>query len=189
MATTASEDFTRAGVLLFQVIFSLMFPFLILLTCLASYILTYWCHLPQFAFWALLFGMAFEYAQGHLWAMLALVVVAIVALPLAWVAMREWPVTLSKLIGGWVVVAGLVAAVVWLDTVWPLNWSVWQAVTYGIALLLTCAGLCDALLSTFKMLSLRQPRRGREVVEAQKAHGDARVASEAEAVALLTSNK
>ncbi len=189
MTTSAGEDFGVALAQLIQLVFSLLFPFMVLTACAASAILTFVFHIPQFALWAFLAGAAWSYATTNLWAMLALIAFVVAAFPLAWVAFREHAARASGVIGGWVSVAVFGGGSIWLAFAWPFSGSGWQLIVFAFLLLGTCEVFSQAIIGSLKIAAISRPVPGREVVEAQKAHGDARLAGEAEALSLLNSKK
>ena len=184
-----TEAVVQTSVAFFRLVFSPLFPFLMISTWATANVLVWVFRQPQFGFWVLLPQLFFKYAEAHLWAMIALVLFCLAALPLAWIALREWRATASGTLGTWAVVAVLVAGLIWLNQAWPANGSVFQALIFGIALLLAVGAVVDALVATLKTALQFRPQPGREVVEAQKAHGDARIAEEDEALFQLRSKR
>ena len=183
------EALGQATVALVQIIFSLFFPVIIISTCGASYVLTYGLHLPQFGLWAGLAAMAVAYAQTTPLAMLALGAFVVAALPLAWVGFREHATRVSSTIGGWVTAAIFSGGTLWLAAAWHADYSNIQAVVFAFLLFASCTAIFEALLHTLKLVAQNRPQPGPEVVVAQKAHGDAQLAGEAEALSLLSSKK
>jgi hypothetical protein len=190
MASSATEDILNSLFQLIQIVFSPLFPVILLTTCLAAFLLTFVFHLPQFVLFAYLANSAFDYALGHLWALAALAVFVLAALPLALVGFREHAAKTSSVLGGWIVVALMGGGTIWLANEWAFDdQSSLQQFVFAWLLFCACVGFCQTLTGTLKLIALSRPQPGREVVEAQKAHGDARVAGEAEALSLLNSKR
>jgi hypothetical protein len=183
------EAMGQATVALFQIIFSLFFPVIVISTCAASYVLSFGFNIPQFGLWAGLAGMAVAYAKTTPWAALALIAFVVAALPLAWVGFREHATRVSSTIGGWVTAAIFSGGTLWLAAAWPADYSNMQAVVFAFLLFASCTAIFEALLDTSKLIAQNRPQPGPEVVVAQKAHGDAQLAGEAEALSLLKSRK
>jgi hypothetical protein len=188
MAGSAGEDFAQAFVQAGRLVFSLLFPLILISSCAAAFVLIALGY-PQFAVLGGLAAVVVEYAEAHHWAALLLFVLVAGAIPLARVAYREYETRSSHVIGYWVGAIGLAAFTAWLATAWPPTASGFQGIVFAFLLFGVCGGVCDAVISTLKLREMSRPRRGPEVVEAQKAHGDARLADEAEAVAFLNSKK
>src|SRR5208282_5795725 len=101
MTTTAGEDFGNVVVQLIQIVFSPLFPLMLITLCALSFVLAFAFHLPQFGLFAGLAWMFFDYATKNLWAMLALVVFVVTAFPLTWIGFREHATRTSRVIGYW----------------------------------------------------------------------------------------
>jgi hypothetical protein len=189
MANTPGEDFGQALALFIQIVFSPIFPLLAITLCGVSFLLTFVFGLPQFALMASLSIAAFEYCRGHFWAMAALVFFILAALPLAWVGFKEAETRTSRVIGHWVACAIVGGGILWLASAWPFSGSGFQQIVFAILLFAVWTDVCQTAMITAKLVALSRPQPGPEVVEAQKAHGDATVASDAEAVSLLNFKK
>jgi hypothetical protein len=183
------DGFATAIVALFQLVFSLTFPLMFITLCGVSYVLTDGLHLGQFGLWAWVAGQAVADARTTPWVALALIAFIIAAVPLAWIAFREHATRASGVIGAWVGAAIFCGATLWLASAWSFDYSAMQQYVFAFALLAAWFALCDALMTTLKLVAMNRPQPGPEVVMAQKAHGDARVAGEAEALSLLNSKK
>ena len=189
MSDEMSEGFTQAGVNLFRIVFSLMFPIVFISTCMVAGVLTYGFGIPQFnLLWALPMA-AIGYAATNLWAGVALAVFVLASVPLAWVAFRELALQISNVIGAWVFAIIFCGFSLWLSTSWAYDTSGWQQLCFAFLLFMGWSAVCEALLGTLKLVLQMKPKPGREIVERQKAHGHARVAREDEAVALLRTKK
>ena len=184
-----SDGFAQATVALFQIVFSLFFPVIVLFTCASSYALTFVLHLPQFGLWAGLTMQALAYAKDNHWAALALIGFGLAALPLARIGFREHAARASNVVGGWVAAAIFTGGTMWMASAWPADYSGMQGVVFAFALFASCSAIFEALLHTLKLIDQNRPQPGPEVVVAQKAHGDAQIAGEAEALSLLNSKK
>lgn len=185
MSTSAGEDFGTALGQFLQIIFSPIFPLGLITLCGVSFLLSVTFGMPHFALFFLLALGAVEYARGHLWAMLTLIAIVLGALPLAWVAYKEHVTKVSAVIGHWVFGGLWGAGVLWLARVWSFTGSGFQLIIFALLLFTWWMDVCDMLLGTVKLIALARPQPGREVVDAQKAHGDARLAGEDEAISLL----
>lgn len=172
-----------------QLVFSPIFPVLLITLCGVSFLLTFVFGLPQFGLFASLSVAAFQYSLGHLWAMAALVVFILAAVPLAWVGFKEAETRTSRVIGHWIACAIFAAGTLWLASAWPFSRSGFQQIVFACILFALWGEVCDTIMITVKLIALSRPQPGPEVVEAQKAHGDAAVASEAEALSLLNPEK
>src|SRR5208282_5750057 len=95
------EELGKAGAALIQIVFSLLFPLIVITLCGVSYLLAVVLGVPQFGLWAHLALLAARCAAVHLWAAVAIVVFVLSALPLAWVAFREHATRASHFLGGW----------------------------------------------------------------------------------------
>jgi len=190
MSNGANDGMAQVVVTLFQVIFSALFPLIAISLCAVSYILAHGFHLPQFALWAALAGWIVAYARIHLWAMLALIAFVIAAVPLALIGFREYAARTSGVIGMWVSAAIYAGGTVWLASVWPPSvYPVIQGYVFAFLLFVSWGGAFEAAIGTAKIIAQNRPQPGPEVVMAQKAHGDAQVAGEDEAISLLGSKK
>jgi hypothetical protein len=189
MLGNSAEDFGQAFTGLIQIVFSLMFPFVFITACGVSGLLFYGFQIPQFALLWGIAGQAIGYATKNVGAAVALAAFALASLPLAWVKFREMELKFSGVIGAWVVAAITTGFTFWLASVWPADWSFFQMVSFAFLLFMSWAAICEALLGTIKLVFHFRPRPGRGVVERQKAFGDARLAGEAEAIALLNPKK
>jgi hypothetical protein len=175
-------------VAIFQVVFVLTFPVVLITLPIVSLILMVVFHAPQLGFWAGLGFFTVQYAMKNLWAMLGLGVFVVMALFFAWVEFTEHEIRVSHAIGMWVATAILGAITGWLCTTWPYDQSLWQMLVFALLLFSTWGTCVDAAISTAKIVAYfrgKRPQQDREVVETQKAHGDARLAGEAEARLLL----
>jgi hypothetical protein len=185
MSDAMSEGFTQAGVNLFRLVFSLMFPIVLVTTCVVAGILAYGFGIPQFALLWVLAGGVIGYAATNLWAGVALAVFVLASVPLAWVAFRELALRISSVLGAWVTAIIFCGFSLWLSTSWAYDSSGWQQLCFAFLLFMGWSAVCEALVGTLKLVFHIRPKPGREIVEKQKAHGHAQLAGEAEAVSLL----
>jgi len=185
MPNTGSEDLAQAFAMFLKIVFSPIFPLLAITLCGVSFLLTFVFGLPQFALFAGLSIGAFQYSLGHLWAMAALIVFILAALPLAWVGFKEAETRTSRVIGHWVACAIFAGGTLWLASAWRFSGSGFQQIVFACLLFSVWAEICDTIMITLKLVAFWRPQAGPEVVEAQKAHGDASLASETEALSLL----
>ncbi|MGD0867623.1 MAG: hypothetical protein ABSA49_18935 [Rhizomicrobium sp.] len=184
------EALGQATVALIRLVFSPLFPIITVSVCGVSYLLTFGFHLPQFGLWAWLAGQAVAYAQANFLAMLVLAAFVLGALPLALVGFREHATRTSGVIGGWVWVAIISGGTIWAATAWPADeYPAVQQYVFAFLLFWAWTSICEVLMSTLKLIAQNRPQPGPEVVVAQKAHGDAQLAGEAEALSLLKSKK
>ncbi|HTV29510.1 MAG TPA: hypothetical protein VMF32_17200 [Xanthobacteraceae bacterium] len=185
----SGETFGRTLITLAQIVFSLLFPFLAISVCGLAYVLTFVLHIPQFALLAFLAHLAIEHAQTHRGAALAMWTLAFGSVYLAGIAYREHETRASAVVGSWV------GALIWcggtfaLVRAWAFDGSNIQQLVFAFLLFGSWAGVCEAVIDAAKLNQQNRPKPGPGIVEAQKAHGDARVASEAEAHSLLNPKK
>jgi hypothetical protein len=184
-----NDGLALALVSLVRLVFSLLFPLILITLCGVSYLLATRLGLPQFGLWGALALWAMGYAGTHAWAAVGLIALVLLALPLAWVALKEEAARASAVIGAWATAVVFSGFTYWLSTVWPYDGSMVQGSVLAFFLLGSWIAVCEAVLGTLKALVQLRPQPGPEEVIAQKAHGDARVAGEAEALALLNAKK
>jgi len=171
MNNGAGEDFGQAIAGLAQLVFSLTFPLVIVTLCAVSFVVAILFHAPDFSFWGFLAAVAIKYASTNIWAAVALAVLVLAALPLAWVALREHQARLSSAIGAWVAAIAFGGGTIWLSTVWPYDGSGWQVLTFALLELLAWAALMDAGLSTLKIILYRRANRPLPPPGRQRPHG------------------
>jgi hypothetical protein len=144
---------------LLQIIFSLTFPLVIFSLCAISMLLMIALNAPEFAFWPGIAVAAFVYAQAHTWAAVVFGIVALAALPLAWVAFKEREIRSSKAILEWVITILVLWFTFWLRTVWPYSGSGWQLLAYAFLLFIGWNGVIEASLSTLAIVAIRRANR------------------------------
>lgn len=168
-----AESFGEAFAALLQIIFNLTFPLMLITLCGVSFVLTF-AFGAEFALWAFLATVVFDFAEANIWAAIALAAFVLAALPLAWVAFREREVRHSKAILEWVVTAIVLGFTFWLRTVWPYE-SPWQLWVYGILLFAGWNGVIDSTLTTLAIVAFHRANRPVRVEPPrQEPHGSAR---------------
>jgi hypothetical protein len=166
-----AESFGEALAALLQIIFSLTFPLLLISLCGVSFLLALYLPTPEFGLWGVLAIWAIGYAKANTWAEIGLVVFALAALPLAWVAFREREARLSKAILEWVITAIVLGFTYWLRTVWPYDGNGWQIWVYGILLFAGWNGVVESSLSTLKIVAFHRANRPPRRPRWQQPHG------------------
>lgn len=146
---------------LLQLVFSLTFPLLLITLCGVSFVLAFAFGMPEFSLWAGLAMALFEIAKTNIWVAIGLVVFALAALPLAWVAFREQQLRGSTTILSWVIATMLIGGMFWLRTAWPFEDSGWQIIVYEIILLAAWGTVIEAALGTVGIVA--HVRRNRSV--------------------------
>jgi hypothetical protein len=189
MSGGGNDGLAQATASIARVVFSAVFPFMLVMACAVSAVLA-GAGLPQFGLLAQFASGTVAYAGGHAWAALALGAFVLSALPLLWVAYREHAAPVSTTFGMWVGAAVYGGGLVAIAGVWPpAIFPVMQRYVFGLVLFVVCGAVIEAVTGTLKFIRQNRPQEGREVVEAQKAHGHAQVAGEEEAISLLRSKK
>jgi hypothetical protein len=156
---------------LFLIVFSLTFPLMFITLCVVSFTLTFALHAPEFAIWAGLAFAAGQYALTNIWAALALAAFVLAAVPLACVAFKERGVTLSEIIGVWVMVIILGGFTGWLYSAWPDNASGWQAWIFAFLLLFAWMATFEAGFGTLKLVLQYRANRPLPPPIGQQPHG------------------
>jgi hypothetical protein len=157
---------------LFQVVFALTFPLMLITLCGLSFVLAVGFHLPQFGFWGGLASIAIEYARTNTWAGVALGLFALAALPLAWVAFREHEVRASGTIGSWVCAIIVGGITVWLAKLWSYDGTGWQSLFFALFLFSSWASVVEAVLSSAKIIAFHRANRPKPVTPPkQQPHG------------------
>lgn len=166
------EAVGAALVLIIHVVFSLTFPILAITLCGVSYLLAFVFHLPEFSLWAYLATLAIDYAKTNVWVLVGLVVFALAALPLAWVAFREQELKASNTILSWVIAGMVIAFMFWLRTVWPFDRNGWQLIAYGIILFTAWSAVIEVVIGTLGIVvHVRRNRPVKTKPPAQEPHG------------------
>jgi hypothetical protein len=157
-----------------RIVFSLTFPLLLITLCGVSFVLHRAFGLPEFSLWESFATAVLEYARTEIWAIAALGLFGLAALPLAWVAYREQEVTLSAMIANWVFAAMLIGSMVWLRTAWPYEQDGGQVLVYGIAMFAAWSFVLTAALATLRIVvHARQNRPVPTQPPEQEPHGGA----------------
>jgi hypothetical protein len=161
----------EASAAIFQLVFSLTFPLLLITLCGVSFMLTAF-GAPEFSLWARLAGGALGYAGSSIWAALGLIVFCLAALPLAWVAYREQQISVSTIIKAWVIAAMLLVGMFWLRTAWRYDDTGSQRLVYGLILLGGWGAVIEATLGTLRLMEhVRANRPQPAQPPAQEPHG------------------
>jgi hypothetical protein len=157
---------------LLKIVFSLTFPLMLITLCGASFVLVRLFDMPELGLWFVLAVSAVECATSNIWAAVALAVLVLAALPLAWVGVREREIRISKAILEWVITALLFAFIFWLRTVWPYSGSGWQLILFAFLLFGTWNGVIEAAMSTLVIVLHVRRNRPRPIAPPrQEPHG------------------
>jgi hypothetical protein len=176
----------RALAALVMLVFSPLFPIITVSVCAVSYVLAFVFHLPQFGLWVWLAQLAVAYSKTNVVALVVLIAFVFGSIPLARIGFREHAVRPSGAIGGTLFAAIIIGGTIWWASAWPYDpTSGIQVYVFGFLLFWAWSGVCESAMSAMKLIAQNRPQPGPEVVVKQKAHGDARVAGEAEALSLL----
>lgn len=165
------EELGKAAAGLIQIVFSLLFPLIVVTICPVSYLLAVVLGMPQFGLWAYLAVSAGQYATTHLWAAVALVVFVLSALPLAWVAFGEHSTRASHFIGGWVMAAIVTGGMIWAAIAWPPNGYNWQLFVFAFLLFWAWSAIIEASMNTLKLVALARAARPLPPPSKQQPHG------------------
>jgi len=138
---------------LLLLVFSLTFPLVLTTLCGVSYVLWSALHAPELALWAVLAAAAIGYAKTNIWAAIGLIVFALAALPLAWVAYREQQVRASHTILAWLIAIMAISGMFWLRTAWPYDGSSWQSIVYAIIMFGGWTTLIEAGIATLGIVA------------------------------------
>lgn len=186
MVVSASDDFALSVTRGIQVVFSPIFPFALISSCGVSYVLTMQYHMPQFCFLAFAALWLIHYGQQNAWVKLGLIAFGLAALPMANVAFRECATKTSTVVGHWIGTGLFGLGLLWLSRSWPYDGTNSQLLLCGFLLFGVWFEVCGTAVMTLKLAFAAQPQTGaKKIVESQKAHGDAKIASESEAISLL----
>jgi hypothetical protein len=165
------EAIGQATVGLLQIVFSAIFPLLMLTLCAVSFLLAHVFQLPQFGLWSDLAGWAFGYAGRNIWAMLVLAAFVLGAVPLAWIGFRELSARPSGVIGSWVVAIIVSVGTIWLANAWAANGSTLQSIVFGILLFMAWAGIFEAAMNSLKLAEQARANRPPPPPVRQQPHG------------------
>lgn len=131
-----------------RLLFSPSFPLVLLSLCGVSYLLASTLAAPEFGLWALVAMRAIRYARFETWAAIALGLLVIAALPLAWVAVRQREARRSKALGEWGFAAVVIVVMFALRSAWPFDASDRQVYAYSFLLFVGWNAVVQALLTT-----------------------------------------
>lgn len=131
-----------------QLFFSPSFPLVLVSLCGASYLLAANLHAPELGLWALVASSAIRDAKYDGWAAIALGVLVVAALPLAWLAFRQRESRRSRAIGEWVIAALVIGLMFALRVVWVYDGSDRQVFVYSFLLFMGWNALVQAMLSS-----------------------------------------
>jgi hypothetical protein len=143
-----------------KIVFSLTFPLLLITICGVSFVLVSVFHMPEFALWAYLAGLAIDWAKGNFWVGIGPGAFCLAALPLAWVAFREQELKVSSTIFAYVSAGLVVAFLLWLRTVWPVE-RMWELWAYGLIMFAGWQATVAALMGTLGIVA--HVRRNRPI--------------------------
>ena len=165
------EELGKAAAGLIQIVFSLLFPLIVVSLCAVSYLLAVVLGVRQFGLWADLAVLAARYSAVHLWAAVALTVFVLSALPLAWVAFKEHSTRASTFIGGWVMAAIVTGGTIWAAIAWPSNGYNWQSLVFAFLLFWAWSAILEASMNTLKLVELARAARPLPPPSKQQPHG------------------
>ena len=131
-----------------QLFFSPSFPLVLVSLCGASYLLAANLHAPELGLWALVATWAIRDARYDGWAAIALGVLVVAALPLAWLALRQREPSRSRATREWVIAAIVIGLLFSLRLVWPYDGSDRQVFAYSFLLFIGWNALVQAVLSS-----------------------------------------
>jgi hypothetical protein len=154
-----------------KIVFSLLFPLLLITLCGVSFVLVSVFHMPEFGLWAFLAELAIDWAKGNIWVEIGLGAFCLAALPLAWVAFREQELKASSTIFAYVMAGLIIAFLSWLRTVWPVE-RMWEFWAYGLIMFAGWQATVDALIGTLGIVThVRRNRPRRIRPPRQEPHG------------------
>ena len=139
-----------------QLFFSPSFPLVLVSLCGVSYLLAANLHAPELGLWALVATWAIRDARYDNWAAIALGLLVVAALPLAWVALRQREPSRSRATGEWVIAAIVICLLFSLRQVWPYDGSDRQVFVYSFLLFIGWNALVQTVLSTLVIIAHRQ---------------------------------
>lgn len=157
-----------------KIVFSLIFPFLLITLCGVSFVLVSEFHMPEFGLWAHLAEFVIGRSTSNIWVAVGLGVFCLAALPLAWVAFREQELRGSSTILAYVIAAFVIAFLLWLRTVWPVErpWELWA---YGLIMFAGWQATINALMGTLGIVAHMRRKRPRPIKPPrQEPHGASR---------------
>jgi hypothetical protein len=167
-----AEAFGELVVELLQIIFSLVFPILLISLCAASFILAFEFRLPEFGLWGAIGAWALGYAATNVWFAVALGLFALASIPLTWLALREQELRASNVLLAYVIAAIVFAFLFWLRTVWPYDDNGWQVILYGLIMFCGWRAVVDAGVGTLGIVLHIRRNRPRPVrPPPQQPHG------------------
>jgi MFS family permease len=144
---------------LVQLIFSPSFPLVLLSLCGVSYLLAAWLAAPEFGLWALVATRAIRSARYDTWTMIALGILVVAALPLAWAALRHRANRPPRALADWAFAAVAIGCLFSLRVVWPYDDSDRQVFAYSFLLFFGWNALVQAVLSSLALLATRRRTR------------------------------
>lgn len=142
--TSSRDGFGRIA----QLFFSPSFPLVLVSLCGVSYLLASSLAAPEFGLWALLAMRVIRYARFETWAALALGLLVVAALPLAWLAFRQRNSRRPRLRRQWWLVAVVVAFTACLRAVWEYDASDRQIYIYSFLLFMGWNAAVEAAIAT-----------------------------------------
>lgn len=154
-----------------KIVFSLIFPLLLITLCGVSFVLVSKFNMPEFGLWAYLAGLAIDWAKSNLWVAIGLGAFCLASLPLAWVAFREQQLRVSSTILAYVIAGLVIAFLLWLRTVWPVE-RTWELWAYGLVMFAGWQATVDALMGTLGIVTHVRRNRPRPIKPPrQEPHG------------------
>lgn len=156
------------GLVLF--VFRLTFPLVVVTVIPISWLLAMQFRIPQFAGWAILSYVGYQYASANAWYFLAAGAFVLVAILLAYVAFSEHGTQASGVIKAWVIAAIFAGGTFALPMVWAWTATNGELAIYGFLLLVSWDATFNALVSTTKLYTQRRARRPVPAPYGQQPH-------------------
>lgn len=155
-----------------RALFSPSFPFVLVTLCGVSFLLGAILPTPEFGYWAFLSIEWWYDAQRNLWLAIALAALAVAALPLMWIAVRQRRSRAPNLRRDWGFAAAVVIATALLRVVWPYHDSDPQILVYSFLLFIGWNAVVDAAIGTLAVVGRpKRPPSAEQAAEPKRARG------------------
>lgn len=168
-----AQGLGQALAALLQIVFSLTFPLSLILTCLASWGLASFFAAPELSLWAAILRWLLGEASQTTWVAIVLGLFVLASLPLAWIALREQELRMSRTILFWVMALIILGFMFWLRTVWVEDANFFaKSLVYAFLLFAGIFILVEAVLSLLGLAFHVRRNRARSVAPPrQQPHG------------------